>query len=191
MLAVALLGATWMACAASAAEAQTAPPTNRATGTGNARVLRPLSFMKTRDMHFGQIIAGTAPGQVVLDPDGSRTVIPAGTPTRPVPGTPPTLIGGTVSPAMFVGWGTYLRTVTISSGSNTIALTNGRGGTMTVTNMLMAANPETPLSTVPRVFTISSRNGAFSFVVGGTLNVGANQAPGDYVGTFTVTLNYN
>ena len=33
--------------------------------------------------------------------------------------------------------------------------------------------------------------GVDSFTVGGTLNVGANQAEGAYVGTFNVTVNYN
>ena len=33
--------------------------------------------------------------------------------------------------------------------------------------------------------------GVHSFAVGATLNVGANQPAGDYIGTFTVTIEYN
>ena len=34
------------------------------------------------------------------------------------------------------------------------------------------------------------RSGSFDFRIGGTLNVGANQAPGIYSGTFNVTAEY-
>jgi hypothetical protein len=33
-------------------------------------------------------------------------------------------------------------------------------------------------------------NSAFDFNVGGTLNISANQPDGDYVGSFTVTVQY-
>lgn len=51
---------------------------------------------------------------------------------------------------------------------------------MTVSNWTLdgATNRKVPLSS------------AFNFSVGGTLNVGAGQADGDYVGTFTVTVQY-
>ena len=39
-------------------------------------------------------------------------------------------------------------------------------------------------------FTIASALGNYNFPVGATLEVGANQTPGDYSGTFTITLNY-
>jgi hypothetical protein len=35
-----------------------------------------------------------------------------------------------------------------------------------------------------------AKTGSFEFRVGGTLNVAANQAEGDYVGTFVVTAQY-
>ena len=46
------------------------------------------------------------------------------------------------------------------------------------------------LSTSPTRFRITSPLGNYNFPVGATLEVGANQAPGDYSGTFTITLNY-
>ena len=39
-------------------------------------------------------------------------------------------------------------------------------------------------------FEIASNSGIFTFRVGARLNVGANQAPGVYTGTFPVTVIY-
>ncbi|HZG32609.1 MAG TPA: DUF4402 domain-containing protein [Sphingopyxis sp.] len=46
------------------------------------------------------------------------------------------------------------------------------------------------MSTTPTRFRITSPLGNYNFPVGATLEVGANQAPGDYAGSFTITLNY-
>jgi len=54
----------------------------------------------------------------------------------------------------------------------------------------IGSTPTAILSTSPTRFRITSPLGNYNFPVGATLEVGANQAPGNYSGTFTVTLNY-
>ncbi|MGH6651051.1 MAG: DUF4402 domain-containing protein [Sphingopyxis sp.] len=149
-----------------------------AQGEAEAIVLRPLSFFKVNDLDFGDIIASTTAGTVTLEPDGSRTT------TGGV-----TLAGGGGEPARFAGLGTYNRQVNISLGANQIFIT-GPGAPMRVRTFEIGSTPTAILSTTPTRFRIASTLGNYNFPVGATLEVGANQAPGDYSGTFTITLNY-
>lgn len=151
---------------------------NNAQGEAEAIVLRPLSFFKVNDLDFGDIIASNAAGTVTLEPDGSRTT------TGGV-----TLAGGGGEPARFAGLGTYNRQVNISLGANQIFIT-GPGAPMRVRTFEIGSTPTAILSTTPTRFRIASTLGNYNFPVGATLEVGANQAPGDYSGSFTITLNY-
>lgn len=159
--------------AASPAQAQTGAP-----GEAEAIVLRPLSFFKVNDLDFGDIVASNAAGTVTLDPDGSRSR------TGGV-----TLAGGGGEPARFAGLGSFNRQVNISLGANSIWIT-GPGQPMRVRNFEIGSTPTAILSTTPTRFRITSALGNYNFPVGATLEVGANQAPGDYSGSFTITLNY-
>ena len=141
-------------------------------------VLRRLSFFKVQDLEFGDIVPSPVAGQVRIQPNGTRTA------TGGV-----TLVGSPGQPARFAGLGTYNRQVDISISSNTIQLT-GPGAPMTVSQFEIGSSPTAILSTTPLRFRIGATNGQFNFPVGARLAVGANQAPGDYVGTFAVTLNY-
>ena len=40
-------------------------------------------------------------------------------------------------------------------------------------------------------FQVNAADGSYTFYVGGTLNVGANQHPGIYNGSFEIEVNYN
>ncbi len=151
---------------------------NGAQSEAEAIVLRPLSFFKVNDLDFGSIIASGTAGTVRLAPDGTRTR------TGGV-----TLAGNGGEPARFAGLGTPNRQVNISLGSNTIWIT-GPGVRMRVRDFEIGSTPTAILSTTPTRFSIASALGNYNFPVGGTLEVGANQAPGDYSGTFTITLNY-
>jgi hypothetical protein len=147
-------------------------------GTTQAIILKPLSFFRVQDLEFGEFIPGTAGGEVRVFPDGSRTA--TGTIT---------LVAANHQPARFAGLGTYNRQVDISVSSNTIQLT-GPGAPMTLTQFEIGSTPTAILSTTPTRFRIASTNGIFNFPVGARLTVGANQAAGDYAGTFSITLNY-
>lgn len=170
LAAVALLIAT---TAAEPALAQ-----NSAQAEAEAIVLRPLSFFKVNDLDFGDIIASGTAGTVRLLPDGSRSR------TGGV-----TLAGNGGEPARFAGLGSYNREVNISLGANQIFIT-GPGTQMRVRNFEIGSTPTAILSTTPTRFRIATTLGNYNFPVGATLDVNANQAPGDYSGTFTITLNY-
>ncbi len=155
------------------------------TGRAQAQVTRPLTLVNSGPLDFGQITAGQRGATVTVSPAGVRSInVNFGF------GSAPTLVGGSVRAAQFVGMGRPGQTVLISTTTNSITLANASNARMTVNNFQMAANPVTPLTTTPRQFTISSTNGSFAFSVGGSLVVGANQAPGQYVGSFTVNIEY-
>lgn len=164
--------------AAPASAQQTQGATGNRTAEGKAIVLRQLSFFRVQDLDFGNILASTTAGTVRLFPDGTRTK--TGTIT---------LVGNSQQPARFAGLGTFNRQVSIAISSNTIQLT-GPGAPMTVSNFEIGSTPTAILTTTPLLFRIGSANGQFNFPVGATLAVGANQAPGVYSGSFTITLNY-
>jgi putative alpha-1,2-mannosidase len=158
----------------TAAQAQAQP----AQAEAQAILLRPLTFFKVDDLNFGDIVPGTTAGQVRLEPDGTRTR------TGGV-----TLAGSTHQPASFAGMGTYNRYVLISMSPATTTVT-GPGTPMTVTQFEIGSTPTAILTATPQSFRIAATSGQFIFPVGARLNVNANQAPGVYTGTFTVTLNY-
>ena len=67
--------------------------------------------------------------------------------------------------------------VVLVSGDASVTLNGSLGGSMTSTLTYSAPN-----------ITLGASGG--SFQIGGTLSVGANQASGDYSGTFNVTASY-
>ncbi len=149
-----------------------------ATASSKAIILRPLSFFRVQDMNLGDIIPGTGGGTVRLYPNGTRTA--TGTIV---------LAGTSHQPARFAGLGTPNEQVSITLAANSIQLT-GPGTPMTLSLFEIGSTPTAILSTNASFFTIGSALGNYNFPVGGTLTVGANQAPGIYAGTFSITLNY-
>ncbi len=152
----------------------------QAGGTADAVIVTPLSFIQFEDMEFGTMLAGATAGTVVLAPSGTRTR------TGGV-----TLVGGPVQVARFAGLGRFNQNVQVSLATNSIVLTRVSGTqTMVVDTFVIGSTPTAVLSTNPRVFRIAAATGLFNFPLGATLRVGANQTPGNYVGTFSVILNY-
>lgn len=151
-----------------------------ATGSTQAVVVTRLSLVKVEDLNFGQIVAGTTAGTIVINPDGTRTR------TGGV-----LAIGNTFTPANFAGYGFRNQTVQISVGSNTPTIRRvGGTETMRFDTFTIGSAPPTTLTTTPRSFRINSTTGMFAFDLGATLRVGARQAPGMYTGTFSVTISY-
>ena len=141
-------------------------------------VVRPLEFIKVENLDFGKVIRATTAGTVTIAPDGTRTK------TGNV-----ILIGTGFQPAKFAGMGTNNQRVDISLGAASIFAT-GPGAPMRVRTFVMGSTPTAVLTTTPQRFRINSATGIFTFPVGATLEVGANQTPGTYTGTWTITLNY-
>ena len=151
------------------ASAASAAPVTRASNS-TVTLLGPLTVLKRGDLDFGKL-AVTTGGTAVIDPlSGARTatggVIPAGTGFHP---------------ATFTGTGNRNSVVNIRLPSKATTVTRvGGTETMTVSNWTLdgKTNRKVPPSQT------------FDYAVGATLTVGANQAPGTYVGTFDVTIQY-
>lgn len=144
-------------------------------------VVSPGSFYKVRDLYFGVVSSSLLPGTVTVGPNGTRTA------TGGV-----TLIGNSHHAAEFAGMKPTQanRPVRMRVGSNTVLLT-GPGTPMTASLFRANTNPTTPLTTLPRNYQVQqASNGAFALYVGATLAVNANQQPGTYTGTWTLTLDY-
>lgn len=141
-------------------------------------IVRPLEFIRVENLDFGRVIRGTTAGTVTVAPDGTRTK------TGGV-----TLIGTGFQPARFAGMGSNNQRVDISVGP-AIFFVTGPGAPMRVRNFTLGSTPTAILTTAPQRFRINSPTGIFNFPVGATLDVGANQVPGTYSGTWNITLNY-
>lgn len=155
------------ACA-SPASAQTVLPDQDATG--RAIVLRPLSLLKVEDLDFGWLTVTTA-GTAVLNPFTGVVTTTGGVVTA----------GGDPLPAMFVGAASRNTPVKIRIPNRPITITR-QGGTETMTVSSWTLDGPADRKTGPER--------AFTFRVGATLNVGANQMDGLYTGTFDVEVQY-
>lgn len=145
-------------------------------------LIEALTITKLDDLEFGDIIPA-AGGTIILSPTPQPTCTPTGS----------VIHTGGCQPAAFGGIGAAGQRVRVRRPpGNTITLT-GPGADMTVTDITI--NGDTSLALVRsnpawERFLISSLDGVFIFRVGGTLNVNANQAPGLYVGTFDIRIDY-
>ena len=155
------------------AQAQTTPI--------SADVVTPLTLVKRDDLNFGRLFPGSSGGIVTMNVNGSRTA-----------GGTIILVGNDFQLARFAGQGSINQRVQIRLPNN-IDLT-GPGPAMRLSNFRFGPDPELPLtfgqlgnSTNIR---ITGTAGIFGFVVGGDLQVGANQPSGTYSGSFDVTVNY-
>ncbi|OHD07363.1 MAG: hypothetical protein A3E77_04565 [Sphingopyxis sp. RIFCSPHIGHO2_12_FULL_65_19] len=156
----ALVGAAIAAFAMNASAAHAAS----ATGTATAKILRQITLTKTSDLQYATIISGATASTVAVSTAGAATCGAGLTCT------------GTTTAGSFDVQGTS-GAVVLVGGDSSVTLNGSLGGTMTSTLSYSAPN-----------ITLGATGG--SFQVGGTLSVGANQASGDYSGSFNVTANY-
>jgi len=144
-----------------------ASPPATATGT----LLFPLEIVKNRDLDFGNIAAGATAGTVVINPETDTISATGGA----------LLLGGAPHAAQFTGAAKGNNVVIIRIPKQPVTLTRV-GGTQTMTANNFTLQGLDKRAVAARV--------AFDFKVGATLNVGANQAEGTYVGTFDVSIQY-
>ncbi|UNU44390.1 DUF4402 domain-containing protein [Sphingopyxis sp. YF1] len=154
---------TGVALAAFAMNASAAHAAS-ATGTAKAKILRQITLTNTSDLQYATVISGATASTVAVSTAGAATCGAGLTCT------------GTTSAANFNIAGTN-GAVVLVGGDSSVTLNGSLGGTMT-----------SSLSYSVTSVTLGATGG--SFQVGGTLSVGANQASGDYSGTFNVTANY-
>jgi hypothetical protein len=144
------------------------------TALASARILIPIAMTKNVDLSFGNVIASASAGTVELTTAGVRTAALGATLHS---------MTGTVSVAKF--------TVTGSAGF-TFAISVPTGVLLSNSD----ATPATMNVDIIKDFGLSETldgDGNKILLVGGTLNVGANQAAGIYTNTadLKVTVNYN
>ncbi len=134
-----------------------------------AKVDPVITLALQQNLVFGDIYAGAAAGTVVLDPNGLRTFSGG-------------VQLGTLSPfnaAAFVVTGAPNATYAITL-PGTVTL-SAPGGTLLLSSLV----------TRPALTGQFNAGGAQTLTLGGTLQVAANQADGDYSGAFPVTVAYN
>lgn len=134
------------------------------TGHASAGILTLITVAEDNGMSFGTVRPPVAGGQVVLSTSGT---------IGPAPGF---FFAGTPTAGAFNAHGLagFPAVVTFSTG-NTLT---GPGAAMALGNFTnnAAANFDS--------------SGNLNFKVGATLTINANQAPGSYAGTYTVTVNF-
>lgn len=139
------------------------------------------------DLDFGDIVPSAGGGTVVMTPSATPTCTVTGGLIR----------SGTCQAAEFSGiafTGAVLRVR--RPNPNIITLTGPGGATMTVTAFTLGSTAPTvylgnPGNSPNHRFRVDAADGSFTFYVAGTLNVGGNQFPGIYNGTFQIDINYN
>lgn len=162
-----------------AAPAIAAPALAQTTAQGRAKVkmLDPMVLTNAESLDFGSIIPSPSGGDVTIAPAGT-----VGT-SGGVIVTP-----GSAHPARFSGQASASRVV-IKTGSSQIFLT-GPGAPMMVDNFTFGNLDGLSQLGSSNNFRVISTGGLIGFSVGGRLRVNANQAEGDYTGSFTITFNY-
>ena len=163
-----LLALIALACPAAARAAAVAatPPAK-----GSVSILLPSSFVKLLDMDFGMLTVTTA-GTAILDSNTGSVTTTGGV----------VLVGGRPHAAGFDAVSPSKTIVKVSLPNRPVTLTRV-GGTETMTLDTWTINGATTRNVVAHQ--------EFTFQVGGTLHVNANQVEGVYLGTFDVTINYN
>lgn len=162
-----LTGVILMTIASLNVNAQGTTATDDAIAT--ARIITPITLTNTQGLAFGNIAASAALGTVTITPAGVRSN---------TGGVTPSAIG-TYNNAIYTATGEANATYSISLPAST-TITDGTNN-MTVNGF---TSDPTPTG-------LMSGAGSQTINVGATLNVGANQASGNYSGTYNVTIAYN
>jgi hypothetical protein len=150
-----------------------AGPARAATtsGSGEAVIVTPLSLVNTAPLSFGNLIPSATAGTAVVDEFTQARTVTGGV----------TAAGGTVSAASFTGLTSPPSHLKITIPNTPVTLNRvGGGASMTATNFELNGDKNDWVAA----------NTMFTFQVGATLNVGANQMAGTYTGTFDVTVEY-
>ncbi len=155
-------------------------------GSAAAVIVTPLTLVRAQDLNFGRIAARSTAGTVTVNVNTGACTVTGGL-----------IHQGACQFAEFAGMGTRRLTVRFQI-PNSVTLTGPAGATMLVDTMTLGSQPDLTLlggngnglGNGNRRYSIDSPTGMFTFRVAGRLNVGANQRPGVYTGSFSVTVQY-
>lgn len=139
----------------------------------SACIITPLTITKKVDMSFGNVVAGSGIGTVILTTTGTRTST-----------------GGVILPSAIPGTITEAKFETTGAANQTYSITLPTSATLTSSSNTMTVNNFISNPTVASGGILNS-DGKQDIYVGATLNVGAAQAAGSYSGNFSVTVAYN
>lgn len=154
----------------SSVAAQAAPVAANPPARGSALLLTPLTLTKLQDLHFGTIVTSPVAGTVTVPADGSPATTAGGVTL---------LTSDPTTRARFAGAGSPNQDVILAV-TNPGTLSDGLGNTVTVVSLDLDG---------PNTRTIDATR-AFFFYVGGTIQIGADQAEGLYESNFDVTADY-
>lgn len=175
------------ACALLAATALAPLPASaqQAYATMAAEILDPGTLQNNADMDFGDIIPSTTNGTVVMTASASAICTVTGGLVRT----------GPCKAAEFTGLAFQSVQLRVQRpNGDRIDLAGPGGATMRVENFSFGSTGTTADeggNGANRFFRVNATDGSYGFHVGGTLRVGAAQAPGIYNGTFEIRINYN
>ncbi len=141
-----------------------------ATANASAEIISAITISKTTDMDFGMVANNVTGGTVILDNAAAtgRT------------GSADIITASSFQNAVFTINAENLYTYSISLPSTDITLSDGGTNTMTVNGFNDNLGGSSTGTSADQ-----------TLYVGATLNVGADQAVGNYTGTFDVSVNYN
>lgn len=164
------LGITWLLSFAAAADAQAAPVAPDKNATATVEIVQAAQLRNLEELNFADLTVTTA-GTAVVDPNTDMMTTTGGV----------LHAGGVPYAALFEGISPVNGAVIVRLPTEPITVTRIDGTeTMTVSNWTMSGRARR---------TVAAHR-PFTFKVGGTLYVNANQAEGTYVGTFTVGIEY-
>lgn len=170
----------WLASLSIHLSAQTFAKRTSEVGT---TLLVATSLKETAPLHFGTSVLTNAAGGHIVLPANTANLVYSG-------GIAKSAAMPTATNATFQVTGAALETYSISL-PETVLVTHASAGpgaaTMKInqfTARFHGASADALSSTLPA-------SGADSFTIGCTLNVGTNQMPGVYAGTFQVTMEHN
>ena len=188
--ACALLAGACAVLAGAPALARNTPVTR--TANARATVVAPLTVVKVQDLQFGRIVPRPLPGTVTVDEvTGACTV------------TGPILEVGRCQYAQFAGMGTKNMGARISLTAATDL--TGPGAPMVLDQIRLGTNSTISFAGNTNAngkgvgltkggnaekYSITTNSGIYVLNVGGRLNVNANQAPGLYTGSITISVQY-
>jgi hypothetical protein len=163
----------------SVAYAQTPPPPS-ITAHATAQIAAALQI-QCSGMQFGSMIAKSTATSLTLPPDGSQILDPN---NILLPGAS---LDAKPSNCSVSGDVAANYSVMVPS---SVDLTDGRGHTMTVKTFTVSNDGDS--NSLSRLLHNDGTGlGIDTFGVGATLDVGANQVPGNYSGTYIVSVQYN
>lgn len=147
-------------------------------------IVEPASLFATGPLNFGRVAARPTAGTIVVNPDNGNCTTTGGL-----------VQSGVCSAGVFSGMGRRNMLMRINLPTSVTLV--GPGGTMVMDTLTLDVAPDLVTATIGngngvgnQRYRITTQSGIFSFNVGGTLRVGANQPAGVYTGTYPVTVMY-